>query len=127
LLIFYNYRHIVAFIITILDRHISCSDSVVVGVAGAYKTLKFIEMAIMEVKKEIIDDLGSSHTIVFAQTQALVEVLRAYFENRRDSSNGVDVSDSTIVSFLDQLDEKLNSMKNIVTKIIEEAGQTLTT
>ncbi len=72
-------------------------------------------------KKVTIDHLELSHSITMNQTQASLEVLRAYFENRISGNAMIDIPESTIVSFLYQIDENLERMDNIVVDIVKEA------
>lgn len=74
-------------------------------------------------RKSVIYDLQSSHSIVMNQTQALCEVLRTYFENRIDGSKMIDLSDSTLASFLYQVDDNLERMGELADKIAEEANK----
>lgn len=68
----------------------------------------------------VIEDLQSNHLILMVQTQALCEVLRTHFENRIGGSKMVDIDDSTLASFLYQVDDNLERMRELVEKIAEE-------
>ena len=67
-----------------------------------------------------IDDLQSSHSILISQTQSLCEVLRSYFENRIGGSKMIEISDSTLASFLYQVDGNLEKMGELVDQIAEQ-------
>ncbi|EKD33688.1 MAG: hypothetical protein ACD_75C02624G0004 [uncultured bacterium] len=74
---------------------------------------------------EVVFDLESSYGIAMAQTQALLEVLRTYFENSLSLVKGrvIDIPDSTMVYFLYQVDENLERMDGIVAGIIKESNK----
>ena len=60
-----------------------------------------------------IDDIRSSHAILMIQTKSLCEVLRTYFEDKIGDGESIDISASTLVSFLFQVDDNLSRIEEL--------------
>jgi len=72
---------------------------------------------------DVVYGLESSYAIAMNQTQALLEVLRTYFENSMSNGRAIDIPDESIVSFLYQIDDNLEKMGGIVADIIKDTHQ----
>ena len=67
-----------------------------------------------------IDDFEGEYSIAMLQTQALLEVLTAYFEAGIQGRT-VEVPETTLATFLYQVSENLDRMEGLVTDIVKES------
>ena len=72
---------------------------------------------------DVVYELECSYGIAMNQTQALIEVLRTYFENGISNGRVIDIPDESIVYFLYQVDENLEKMGGMVADIIKDTHQ----
>ena len=64
-----------------------------------------------------IDDIRTSYAILMSQTRALCEVLRTYSEDKMGSGDSVDLSATTLMNFMFQVDDNLKGMEDLVSEL----------
>ena len=74
-------------------------------------------------REDKIYDVAQLHSIEVSQTQAMIEVLRVYFEEGISGKRIHTISDSAVASFLYKVEENLDKLESLVGEIVDHSRE----